>query len=126
MAYIVNPVVQRALRGERIFRDRTNPLDILDDEELLQRFRFPRQGILFIFELIRHDIEGVCGRSHPVHPMTKLCAALRYYARGDKQLTLVDSNTISQASISRCITQVTAALIRHRRQFIEFPKRGHL
>ena len=89
MAHIVNLLVQRALRRESIFRDRTNPLDILDDEELLQRFCLPRQGILFIFELIRQDIEGVCGRSHPVDPMMKLCAALRYYATGDKQLTLV-------------------------------------
>jgi hypothetical protein len=31
--------VGRAMRRERIFRDRTNPLEIYDDLELFERFR---------------------------------------------------------------------------------------
>jgi hypothetical protein len=31
---------------ERIFRDRTNPLEIYDDLELIERFRFDRRTIL--------------------------------------------------------------------------------
>jgi hypothetical protein len=31
--------VRRAMRRERIFRDRTNPLEIYDDLELFERFR---------------------------------------------------------------------------------------
>jgi hypothetical protein len=38
--------VMRAMRRERIFRDRTNPLEIYDDLELIERFRFDRRTIL--------------------------------------------------------------------------------
>ena len=36
------------MRRERIFRDRTNPLEIYDDLELLEGFRFDRRTILQI------------------------------------------------------------------------------
>ena len=32
--------VRRAMRRKRIFRDRTNPLEIYDDLELIERFRY--------------------------------------------------------------------------------------
>ena len=35
----------RALRRERVVRDRTNPLDIYSDSELIERFRFGRQAL---------------------------------------------------------------------------------
>ena len=34
--------VRTAMRRERIFRNRTNPLEIYDDLELIERFRFDR------------------------------------------------------------------------------------
>ena len=36
---------ERALRCERVVRDRTNPLDIYNDEQLIQRFHFSRVEI---------------------------------------------------------------------------------
>ena len=41
------------LPRERVFRDRSNPLDCYDDLELFQRFRFCRLSILKIAELIQ-------------------------------------------------------------------------
>ena len=38
--------VRRAMRRERICRDGTNPLEIYDDLELIERFRFDRRTIL--------------------------------------------------------------------------------
>ena len=46
---------------------------------------------------------------------------LRYYATGDKQLTLGDSLGISQATLSCCITQATNWLNRLGPQYI-FPR----
>ena len=34
-----------SMARERVFRDRTNPLDCYDDLELVQRFRFSRSSI---------------------------------------------------------------------------------
>ena len=44
--------VRTAMRRERIFRNRTNPLEIYDDLELFERFRFDRRTILQIVQLL--------------------------------------------------------------------------
>ena len=51
-------------RKERIFRDRENPLDFLDDSELYRSYRFTRQGILFLIQLLTNDISRGTQRSH--------------------------------------------------------------
>ena len=47
----------RALRRERLFRDRGNPLDTLDDGEIRGRYRFSREGIFRIVEDLRGNLE---------------------------------------------------------------------
>ena len=57
----IRPIVRRfrgRLRRERIFRDRTNPIEIYDDVELYSKFRFTRMHILGIVDEI--------GRFHAV------------------------------------------------------------
>lgn len=43
---------RRALRRERLFRDRRNPLDALTDSEIYQRYRFTRNGIVRLLERV--------------------------------------------------------------------------
>ena len=60
MARIIHRVYnERAFRRERVIRDRSNPLDIYNDEELIERFRFCRRDP---FELIKefHRIYSSC------------------------------------------------------------------
>ena len=47
--------VDRAYRRERLFRDRQNPLDVYDDVELYERFRFRRHNLLAIIDELRDD-----------------------------------------------------------------------
>ena len=42
------------IRGYRVFRDWTNPLDVYDDIKLFLRFRFPRRELLEVID----DFEG--------------------------------------------------------------------
>jgi hypothetical protein len=50
--------VRRAMRRELIFRNRINPLEIYDDLELIERFRFDRRTILQITQLLQDDLES--------------------------------------------------------------------
>ena len=43
-------VHRRALRRERLFRDRNNPLDFYDDVELYNKFRFRRENIFTVID----------------------------------------------------------------------------
>jgi hypothetical protein len=50
---------RRALRRERVFRDRPKPLDIYDDFELIDKYRFDRQSIMMICDMLQDDLERV-------------------------------------------------------------------
>ena len=63
------------LARERVFRDRSNPLDCYDDLELVQRFRFSRLSILKIAELIQGDLNST-DRFHAAHPHLQVCVAI--------------------------------------------------
>ena len=53
----------RILRRERVFRERSNPLADFTDGELYSRYRFDRNGILFISQLLREEIQSPTERS---------------------------------------------------------------
>ena len=62
---------KRAIRREKLFRDRTNPLDNLDDKENRGRYRFSREGIFRIVEDLRDSLER--------HTRVILCCVIQYY-----------------------------------------------
>ena len=48
--------VRRAMRRERIFRDRTNPLEIYDDLELFGRFRCNETSVFVLPHILSHFV----------------------------------------------------------------------
>ena len=69
------------MRRERIFRDRTNPLEIYDDLELIERFRFDRGTILQITQLLQDDLESSNFRNKAIPPLIKVLISLRFFAK---------------------------------------------
>jgi hypothetical protein len=64
---------ERAMRRERVFRDRLDPLDTLTDYELIARYRFPRKVILEVTDLLKEDIQHPTSRSHAISPHIQVC-----------------------------------------------------
>ena len=54
------------LRRERVFRDRTQVLDTMTDEELITRYRFPSHVIWQLVDAVREEIEPDTIRSHAI------------------------------------------------------------
>ena len=48
---------RRNLRRNRLFQDRKHPLDIYDDVDLYDKFRFRRHDNLTIVDKLRDDLE---------------------------------------------------------------------
>ena len=69
------------MRRERICRDRTNPLEIYDDLELIERFRFNRRTILQITQLLQDDLESSNFRDKAIPPLIKVLISLRFFAK---------------------------------------------
>ena len=76
---------KRRLPRPRIFRDRTNPLDIYDDVDLLSRFRVPRNIILEIIDHREEDISPATGRSLAIPAPLQVMRTLRIYDSGSFQ-----------------------------------------
>ena len=50
-------MLDRSIKQKRLFCDRWNPLDIFSDADLIKRYRFSRERIMFITDLILDSIE---------------------------------------------------------------------
>ena len=88
---------RRALRRERLFRDRVNPLDKFDDVELLRKFRFRRADIMGIVDEVKLET------SFNMFLSTRDTDTFARFACGELL-------NVSQPTASRTITRVTNAL----------------
>ncbi len=111
----------RILRRERVFRERCNPLAEFTDGELYSRYRFDRNGVLFVTELIREEIESQTERSCAIPPEIKVLIALQFYACGTFQRTVGDTIGISQSSVSRIVNLISSSLSRKLGEFVRWP-----
>ena len=89
LLFISEQEQQESLDRERVFWDRSDPLDFYDDLELVQRFRFSRSAILKITELIQNHLNST-DRSHAAHPYVQACVALQFFASGTFQIICGD------------------------------------
>ncbi|KAH3868511.1 hypothetical protein DPMN_031661 [Dreissena polymorpha] len=89
----------RRLRVERVFLDRTNPLEIYRDVELYKRFRFTRDTLQFICEIC-FDVERHTNRSLPIPVALSVCI------------------TCGTLLAGTCSSPWLTALVCHRLQFV--------
>lgn len=55
---------ERSLRRQRVFRDRTNRLEVFSDRELSNRYHFPRRTIFDFIQMVNTTSRPTI-RSHP-------------------------------------------------------------
>nr|XP_056707197.1 putative nuclease HARBI1 [Euleptes europaea] len=107
-------------RGHRTL-DRFKVEDVTD-EYLLSTYGFPRQFIYYLVDLVGASLSRPTQRSRAISPETQILAALGFYTSGSFQTRMGDAIGISQASMSRCVANVTEALVERASQFIHFPE----
>lgn len=59
-------------RKERVYRHRLEMND-LNEDQIRSRFRFKRESILYIANLLRDDLQRATKRSQPVAVETQVC-----------------------------------------------------
>jgi len=109
---------QHKMPKPRVFLDRNQPLDSLDNEGLISRYRLNRQCITDLCDLLAGDLQQCMERSGSVSVVTQILVALHYFATGSFQRVDGDLHGVSQSSLSRCISAVAKVLNRHASQFI--------
>ncbi|MPC79670.1 putative nuclease HARBI1 [Portunus trituberculatus] len=80
----------RAMRRERQFRDRLDPL-ALNDTELMTKYCFPRQGLISQIREMEPLLQRRTRRSHAIPAHTQVLLARRIFARGSFQNVIGDT-----------------------------------
>lgn len=101
---------RRILRRNRIFRDRNNPLDVWNNDQVIKRFRLPRHVIFELVGELQDAIDFPVARKGALTASLQLCLALRFYATGLAQTDAGDMIGVDQSTTSRTVKHITDAL----------------
>ena len=102
----------QSLHRQRVFCDQMNPLDSLSDEELYTKYRFTKNGILFLIDILEPHLKRATQHSCSVDVHLQVLSALYFLASGCFQRITADSRDInlSQATISRVVNSFCLSL----------------
>ncbi|XP_071802814.1 putative nuclease HARBI1 [Asterias amurensis] len=112
---------RRALRRERLFRPRRNPLNSLTDDEVTRRYRFTRIGITQLLERVGRQIQHRTQCNNAIPPLLQLLTTLRFYGTGAFYMVEGDLHNVSAASVCRIIHKVSRAISTLTNEVITFP-----
>ncbi|XP_052817994.1 putative nuclease HARBI1 [Mya arenaria] len=110
----------RQVPRPRVFRDRSNPLEDLREEEIFARYRFRPDTIYFIVDLCQAAARDT-GRCFAIPLVLCVLSYLRFLATGSFQLTVGDTVNLSQPTVSRVCRQVGQVLSALADRYICFP-----
>ena len=112
----------RANHPERIIRDRSNPLELFEDKEFILRFRFNKDNVYYLINLLRNDLQPLTRRNKAIPPYLQVLIALQFYATGGFQITVGDLIRVHQSTVCRIVKRVSVPLARKKNRFIKFPQ----
>jgi hypothetical protein len=69
----------------RVLWERSNPLVNFDDQEFHRNFRFTKQNLLKVVDLIKEDIAFASARGSPLTPIQQVTLTMSMFASGNFQ-----------------------------------------
>ena len=103
------------------FRQHEIYLDEFSDEELRSRYRFGRESIEFLTEILEKDLPRETKRNHALSPTLQILVALRFFASGSFLQIIGDTFGLPKSSVSRVVKDVSLALAQKQNEFILWP-----
>ncbi|XP_055850483.1 putative nuclease HARBI1, partial [Episyrphus balteatus] len=107
----------------RNLRDNENPFEMITEEHFIQIYRFPKHLCRVLIDEIIPFLES-SSRIHALPAHTKVLCTLRFFAQGSFQRAVGQDylSSLSQTSVSRCITEVAIALNCIANRHVKFPR----
>ena len=109
---------QQNVTRPRIFRDRGDTLDALNDEEFRQRFRMTRPMCFELVNSVQFDLKYDTKRNHALKAAQQLMITLRFFVSGSFQKVIGDTINVNKSTVFRTIARVTKALLKHQKTII--------
>ncbi len=113
-------IIRRAFRINRVLRHRQDPL-AQRDSVLFERYRFSREGVIYIINLLEPHIKSSTRRSRALTTAQTVCIALRFFASGTFLYTIGDAENLAKSAVCRAIRKVYLALKQFLVVFVVFP-----
>jgi len=88
-------VRNQVMHRPRVFVDRTNPLEVLTEEEVFAKYRLRTQTILYLVDLC-DDVRRRTYRSFAIPVLLAVLTYLRFAATGAIQLMVGDTLALNQ------------------------------
>ena len=95
--------------------------EYLSENDVKSRFRFGRDSINYLADLLSDDLARNTARKHALLPLVQVLVALRFFASGSFLEVIGDTFGLPKSTVSRCITAVSQALVRRQHMFIVWP-----
>ncbi|ROI81792.1 Protein ANTAGONIST OF LIKE HETEROCHROMATIN PROTEIN 1 [Anabarilius grahami] len=121
MATIVHRYRRRRYH-QRVHAERAKPLEQYTSEELYASFRFGRDDIKYIADLVRPTLQHQTQRSHALSVEEQCLIALCFYACGTFFQVIGDNMGVRKATVSNVVTAMSVALGSLINQFVSIPK----
>ncbi|GBM91047.1 Putative nuclease HARBI1 [Araneus ventricosus] len=108
---ILDELMERDLRRQRVYRDKCNPFD-QSEEEFINYFRMSKSTAWYVIESLRNDLSNRSISRHALSPEEKVLCALLFYGSGTYQRFAGNDRYLglSQSSVSRCVNDVSSAI----------------
>ncbi|XP_032238952.1 putative nuclease HARBI1 [Nematostella vectensis] len=111
----------RPAQPRRFRHFRTELDDYYNDKNVKSRFRFNSDSIRYIVDLLSPQLARGTKRNHALSPTLQVLVALRYFASGNFLEVIGDTFGLPKSTVSRCITDVSKALVANKEEFIAWP-----
>ena len=121
--FALNALPRVNMRIDRLYRrEIQNILEYYNDEECRTRYRFGKNTIVFIVNLVHDEISPPTKRSFSISATEQVLITLRFLATGSfLQVTGDTFAALHKSTVSRVVRRVCLALSRKLDQFVKFP-----
>ncbi|CAC5385229.1 HARBI1 [Mytilus coruscus] len=109
-------------RKEKHFRLKDDLTLNLSNEELRERYRFGREGIMFISNLVSNDISRKTKRNHALTVPQMVMVTMRFLATGSFLQVVEDTIGLHKGTVSCIVSDVLTSLCNKRDEFIKWPR----
>ena len=126
MADLLIPVIPPKIR-EKMFRQHEIFLDDFSDEELRIRYRFGRDSIEFLTEILENDLQRQTKRNDALSPtLLQILTALHFFVSGSFLQPIGDTIGLPKSSVSRVVKDLSLALAQKQKKIILLPSPAEL
>ena len=102
----------------KVYKERVNPRTIMTDSKFKRHFRFSKENVAKLTDIIEEDLIFPTKRGQPIPPLIQVCITLNHYAGGHFQRISGWCSGVSQNGARLSILRVTDALIRIKPHFV--------